>query len=578
MSEKYKPSTEPSEREQLMQSTGKSYKEVYEMSNADVAEQITASNNIKKGADVEDIVTIGKNKNTTHRPDGKFLSNYELEQIQANQDLIRENIGKQNEVKALEAETDKSTENLNVSFFWKTKLALGNLLTGNGKFADFAKKREERRQKYNEGAKEALGKRQYGRTLALGSVAALYALGLTAKMTIGARVANASGITEDLIGSVNGFVGDAEHHLKALEGAGSGDNSNNDGDYLRSEGHHRDRMSTEGLFDGTERNSKEIDAHVLEKIKNNPSLMSSVLEVREDGHMDKNFSLEDVNERTRQSATGGNNGEYSDSGEKNLETLEKSWNNGEQGKLLSEKQVNKILEKYEFINHGTSEGKYENAIDDTTYRAGKFDYRPDLGDQIYSKELGNGRVVFFKVNEQDPTRDFLNIQTLVERQEKVELNHGGFVYKEEGTKTPENRAEMGEGRGHNPEEPVKKPEKPITKPEEPKPVEPTPTPTPEKPPIGLTPKNPSEAPAGHDNGNHLAPTPELKPDTNADGVTGGTPSNLQPEATTPRAPENKPQVETNPSTGQNANGNDGINDAPKNPSTGKPQQQNPGDV
>jgi hypothetical protein len=526
----------------------------------------------KSDSDIADIIKLGKSGSTVHRPDGKFLSKHELEQIKANQDIIRENIGRQNNFQTSEAE--KSVKDLDVNFFWKTKLALGNLLTGNGKFSDFAKRREEKRQKFNLKSREAWSQKEYGRAVALGSVAALASLGIATKLLVGARTAQATGITEGLVDSIRDFTQNAEHHLKSLEGSGLSDN---DANYHSGEVHHRDRMSTEGLFDGTERNSKEVDAHVLEKIKNNPSLMSSVLEVRESGHMDKNFSLEDVNQRTHRSAVGGHNGEYSDLGEKNVETLEKSWNNGEQGKLLSEKQVNKILEKYEFINHGTSEGKYENAIDDTTYRAGKFDYRPDLGDQIYSKELGNGRVVFFKVNEQDPTRDCLNIQTLVERQEKGQLNHGGIEYKEE--KTPENKAEMEEGKGHIPKEPTEKPKEQPTQPEESNPLEPTPTPTPEeKPPTGLTPKNPSEAPAGHDNGNHLAPTPELKPDTNIDGVTGGNPTNPQPEPTTPRAPENIPPVETNTETGQNANGNDGINDAPKNPSTGKPQQQNPNDI
>ena len=192
-------------------------------------------------------------------------------------------------------------------------------------------------------------------------------------------------------------------------------NTDSDGNYNRTELHTRDRMSTEGAFDGTERTAAELDDHVLAKIKNNPSLMSAVLEVRESGNKDANFSLADVNSDTGQFPVHGENGEYSAKGEKAVDTLERSWDRGSQGELLSKSEVSKIMDKYEFINHGTDNGDFKNAIDDRMYDAGKFDYRPDLGDEIYKKKLGNGETVYFKVNEPDPTRDCLNVQTLREK-------------------------------------------------------------------------------------------------------------------------------------------------------------------
>lgn len=183
-------------------------------------------------------------------------------------------------------------------------------------------------------------------------------------------------------------------------------------DYNRSEQHVRDRMSTEGAFDGEKRNVAELDAHVLAKVENNPSLMAAVLEVRESGNKDASFSLADVNTDTRKFSVHGDHGELSAKGDKATDTLERSWNRGNQGKLLSKSEVSELMSKYMFINHGTNEGKFKNSIDDTTYSAGEFDYRPDLGDEIYKKTLGNGEIVYFKVNEKDAARDCLNVQTL----------------------------------------------------------------------------------------------------------------------------------------------------------------------
>lgn len=510
----------------------------------------------RHGLDVADIITIGRNGNTAHRPDGKFISKYELEQIQAHQNIIRDNIGERNAVQVAEAVVVADNAQA-ISRIWKMKLGIYNsAMKGFDFLTSGVKRSQERYEARKEGSKEQWGQKKYATAIALGCAAAFAALDLNAKVAIANKAAFATGAAFDLPDVVQDFVDNTRNSIGEIKPDGLS--------YNRGEDHHRDRMSTEGLFDGSERNSKEIDAHVLAKIKNNPSLAASILEVRQNGSLDNNFSLEDVNERTRQSSVSGRNGEYSDVGENNIETLEESWRNGEQGKLLSEKQVNRMLEKYDFINHGTAEGVFENARDDTTYKAGIFDYRPDLGDQIYRKELGNGHVAFFKVNEQDPSRDCLNVLTLGEKiapqavvtpttseynpQPQAELD------KPDSKLQPEDRAEL-IGQDSEIEE-----TKPLQKPTE-KPQTPTP---PEKP--SLTPKDPSKAPTGHDNGNYPAPAPTPTPDANIDGVTGGTPQNPQPQATTPRQPDSIPPVETNPSTGQSANGNNGINN-------GTPTQQ-----
>lgn len=270
-------------------------------------------------------------------------------------------------------------------------------------------------------------------------------------------------------------------------------------DYNRFEQNKRDRMSTEGAFDGTERNAKELDNHVLEKIKNNPSLMASVLEVRESGNKEGSFSLSDVNHDTRKYSVHGDHGEYSAKGEKAIDTLERSWDRGKQGELLSKSEVSKLMDKYEFINHGTDSGEFKNAIDNKTYSAGVFDYRPDLGDRIYAKELGNGETVYFKVNEKDPTRDCLNVQTL---REKIFTTPGTPNTPPPTTDTP-----------------------PEIPPEE------------EEPPIDDD-KKPEEAPKNHDNGNNNA---ELGDPTTDHDLTGNTPGGNQTNPDPlPNNPEHKP--------------------------------------
>lgn len=225
----------------------------------------------------------------------------------------------------------------------------------------------------------------------------------------------ASGATGEATNGTGGAKFEPKPSLPVFGEIDTNTNNNPDGTYNRYDPHARDRMSTEGAFDGTERNAKELDNHVLEKIKNNPSLMASVLEVRESGNKEGSFSLSDVNHDTRKYSVPGEHGEYSAKGEKAVDTLERSWDHGSQGKLLSKSEVSKIMDKYDFINHGTDGGNFKNAIDDKVHDAGKFDYRPDLGDQIYKKKLGNGETVYFKVNEKDPTRDCLNVQTLLEK-------------------------------------------------------------------------------------------------------------------------------------------------------------------
>ncbi len=286
----------------------------------------------------------------------------------------------------------------------------------------------------------------------------------------------------------------------------------NEKDYNRSEQHVRDRMSTEGAFDGEKRNVAELDAHVLAKVKNNPSLMAAVLEVRESGNKEGIFSLSDVNNDTRKFSVRGENGEYSTKGEKAVDTLESSWDRGSQGKLLSNSKVSKIMDKYEFINHGTDSGKFKNALDNKTYSAGVFDYRPDLGDRVYEKELGNGEIVYFKVNEKDATRDCLNIQTL---RLKGDITTTPGIPGTPGTPTP---------------------------PENTPPTTDTP---PEKPPVDDD-KKPWEVAPGHDNGNHPAGKPEPTTDQDLGGNTPGGNPNEAPAPTTPR-PETPPAPE--PGTG-----------------------------
>ncbi len=249
----------------------------------------------------------------------------------------------------------------------------------------------------------------------------------------------------------------------------------NEKDYNRSEQHVRDRMSTEGAFDGEKRNLAELDDHVLAKIKNNPSLMAAVLEVRESGNKDANFSLDDVNTDTRKFSVHGEHGQYSGKGQDAQDTLESSWDRGNQGKLLSDSEVRELMSKYVFINHGTNEGEFKNSIDDTTYSAGVFDYQPDLGDKVYKKKLGNGETVYFKVNKKDATRDCLNVQTLRLKSD-ITTTPGA-----PGVPTPpENNPPTTDTPPTPPEEPPKTPEEP----------------TPEKPP-GHTPKGPAH---GSDDG------------------------------------------------------------------------------
>lgn len=253
-------------------------------------------------------------------------------------------------------------------------------------------------------------------------------------------------------------------------------------DYLRSESHEDDRMVTEGAFDSDskERSNKEADRHVLEKIKNNPSLAAAVLEVRESGHMDKNFSLEDVNQDTKAFSVSGENGEYSDKGQKAMETLEKSWKGGEIGSLLSDKEVREMQQKYDFINHGTDEGEYKNAIDDTTYRAGIFDYRPDLGDKIYEKELGNGRTAYFKVNEEDPSRDCLNVQTLSEKSTPNLVEVTATPQQSQGGSEPQPEDGFTSNPNTTPEDAIEVDNSVGRLPQEDKPVEDTPAETPQE--------------------------------------------------------------------------------------------------
>lgn len=358
----------------------------------------------------------------------------------------------------------------------------------------------------------------------------------------------------DIVGGVTGFVEDAKDKIEDALGVntaeaattdsgtdtGADSSTDKSANYNRNEQNSDDRMSTEGAFDGDDRGPKRLDDHVLAKIENNPTLMAAVLEVRESGSMDANFSLDDVNKDNASYAVGGEHGTYSEKGEKALETLKHTWDNGEQGKLLSQSEVSKLMEHYTFINHGVDAGGYENAIDNKMYGAGAFDYRPDLGDQIYAKELGNGHTVYFKVNEQDPSRDCLNVQTLAPRPEEV------FTPTPEGTPSQPSTEYTPESTGGgSPDE--DSPETSTTSTSsgggEEGETDETTTVTGGDTTTEKHPKDPTKAPQGHDNGDHLAPAPTtVTPDANANGVSGG--STEHPGATE-TAPGAAPEKNTN---------------------------------
>lgn len=216
-----------------------------------------------------------------------------------------------------------------------------------------------------------------------------------------------------------------------------------DGEYHRGEDHVRDRMSTEGAYNDTERTAAEQDQHVLQKIINNPSLLAAATESRENGVKAKNYSLSEVNADIERFTVEGKNGEYSEAGEKAVKTVKESWENGKKLRILSENEVRSLQTKYNLVNHGTAEGQYKNAHDDMVYVAGP-NYRPDLGDQIAIKEFGNGRAMLTKVNEKDPSRDCMNLQLLQEKQAQktVKLSiegkpMGSFVIDKENPASPD---------------------------------------------------------------------------------------------------------------------------------------------
>jgi hypothetical protein len=584
MSEQYKPLQEPSAREQLMQATGKSYKEVYEMSNADISDQLATIKN-EHGADIADIVTIGKSGNTVHRPDGKFISKYELAQIQANQDVIRENIGKQTasnveeahadvtEIIATPDNTETETGTEKISRLWRMKLGIYNSAMKLYDFVASGTARSQERYKGLKGeTKERWGQKKYATAIALGGAAAFAGLDLNAKLAIANKVAYTTGAALDLPDVIQDFVDNVKSEIP------------DELSYNRTENHQKDRMSTEGLFDGETRGMKATDTHALQKIENNPSLLASLMEINESGTKDKNFSLQEVNQDTHDFTVSGKNGQYSSEGQESVEKLRDAW--GEKpGKLMSDSEVRKLQSRYTLINHGVDEGGFESARDDKMYSAGEFDYRPDLGDKIYRKELENGHVVFMKVNEQDPTRDCLNILTLVE---KSHSQPSSTISTPEDTPTnnkpgaegkidepqPQDEGKLGDPEGQLPPEKTETGKQPTT---------PTTTKNPEQPPH-LQPKDPSK---------DINANPELNPQVQVgdDRVPAGpqetAPGSRPPETYTPPAqpvetpttPRTEvPPVESNPSTGQNANGPTGINNAPKNPTTGAPEQQNPGSI
>lgn len=219
--------------------------------------------------------------------------------------------------------------------------------------------------------------------------------------------------------SSTGETGGASYEPEADQAPDADKPVDQDANYNRYEQNKRDRMSTEGLFDGTDRSPAELDQHVLEKIQNNPSLMAAVMEVRESGNLDKNFSLDDVNNSTSEFSVHGEHGEYSPEGQDAVEDLEESWEKGPQGRLLSDSEVSKIQEKYHLINHGTDAGEFKNAIDNKTYAAGEYDYNPKGGDRIFEKELDNGEKVLVKTNDRDPREDCSNILTKVEKGQDI---------------------------------------------------------------------------------------------------------------------------------------------------------------
>ena len=500
MSERYQSSTEPSAREQLMHATGKSYKEVYEMSNADINDQLATiqSSNEKKSnesfnqghvaEDVKDIVKLGKTGHTAHRPDGKFLSKYEIEQIQAHQDLIRDNISSNtseeqlgDEVQQREktdprikvvpqrktppslatgfhpeliAQKKKKKEKHNspatgndtlenpteikdkdVSLGWKAKLGMGALaLKLMNVMQNGSRKSQERYVRYKKTTKEAWSEKKYFRALVLGGVATVAALGLAAKLDLLRRGANVTGLDGEIFSAFSDMDDLLPFPTPEANASSPTNHSvlDTDTDYLRDESHHKDRMSTEGLFDGESRGIEGTDTHALQKIQNNPSLLASLMEINESGTKDKNFSLSEVNQDIHDFTVSGKNGQYSAEGQSAIDTLQNIWGEKE-GKLMSESEVRELQSKYTLINHGVDEGGFKNARDDRMYSAGEFDYRPELGDKLYRKELENGHVVFMKVNEQDPTRDCLNIITLGEKAESTYIS----------TPTPENTPNPG---------------------------------------------------------------------------------------------------------------------------------------
>lgn len=285
--------------------------------------------------------------------------------------------------------------------------------------------------------------------------------------------------------------------------------------------HPHDRQADHGLFDGTERNSAETDTHVLQVVENRPSLMAEVLEVHDKGN--KDFSVSDVNHNitAETHGVGASHGEYSKTGVNDVHKLELSWK-AHPGKILTNTQAHKMLEKYNLINHGTH--GVEGADGTEVFSAGKFDYRPDLGDKIYAKELGNGRTVFFKVNERDPSRDCLNCLTLVK---KPPVGHSP-VFSVPVT-PPDN---------HHfaliPEHPTPEVHKPkpghdfIVRTEPPAVVNhPKPTPTPTPTPTGTPPAGPPTGPpAGPPAGPPTIPLTPKGPDAGAYGSTPGVSDHL----------------------------------------------------
>jgi hypothetical protein len=349
---------------------------------------------------------------------------------------------------------DHAPHDSDVSLGWRAKIGAGGFAVSALNYLQGRSvKAQEKYLRYKESTKEAWSNKKYVRALALGGVATIAALGLAAKLDLIRRSANATGLDAEMLAAVpdleGGFIPDftpESDYNNPHEGVGikyehENRTTSDIADYLRSEGHKNDRMSTEGLYDGVERSNTQVDTHVLEKIKNNPSLMASVLEVQESGSKDRNFSLDEVNRDIRSYTEAGQNGEFSEKGHAAEDKLERTWSNGEQGKIMKEAEVRKLLQTHDFINHGTTEGAFENARDDKTYRAGIFDYRPDLGDQVYRKELGNGHVAFFKVNERDPSRDCLNVQTLVEKVSSAETPMSSIP---ESTTEPTPAAELGQ--------------------------------------------------------------------------------------------------------------------------------------